>query len=69
LNQPQSPIHAAVTRARIERVIAGLPELSDERLGAIEANLFEAGELRKACSGCGSLYRPYLERCGSCGRS
>jgi uncharacterized OB-fold protein len=69
LNQSQSPIHAAVTRARIERVIAGLPELSEDRREAIEANLFEAGELRKACAGCGSLYRPYLERCGSCGRS
>jgi uncharacterized OB-fold protein len=69
LNQSQSPIQAAVTRARIERVIARLPELSEERLEGIEANLFEAGELRTACSGCGSLYRPYLERCGSCGRS
>ena len=64
----QSPIQAAVTRARIERVIARLPELSEERLEAIEANLFEVGELRAACPGCGHLYRPYLERCPTCRR-
>ena len=66
---PPSPIRAAVTRARIERVIARLPELSEERLEAVEANLFEVGELRRGCPGCGTLYRPYLERCRSCGRS
>ena len=47
MNSPQSPIHAAVTRARIERVIARLPELSEERLEGIEATLFEFGELRQ----------------------
>jgi uncharacterized OB-fold protein len=61
-----SPIQAAVTRARIERVIARLPELSDERLEAIEATLFELAELRAACNACGHLYRPYLETCKSC---
>ena len=35
-----------MTRARIERVIARLPELSEERLDGIEATLFEIGELR-----------------------
>jgi uncharacterized OB-fold protein len=66
---PVSPIRAAVTRARIERVIARLPELSDETLEAIEATLFEVGELRAACRQCGHLYRPYLERCTTCGRN
>jgi hypothetical protein len=64
--QSQSPIHAAVTRARIERVIARLPEVSEERLEGIEATLFEIGDLRAACARCGQLYRPYLERCGVC---
>jgi uncharacterized OB-fold protein len=63
---PQSPIQAAVTRARIERVIARLPELSEERLEAIEATLFEFGELRAICGTCGHLYRPYIERCATC---
>jgi hypothetical protein len=63
---PQSPIAAAVTRARIERVIARMPEISDERLDGIEANLFEIGELRARCRACGRLYRPYLERCRGC---
>ena len=66
---PPSPIHAAVTRARIERVIARLPELSEERAEAVEATLFEFGELRAACSACGHLYRPYLERCTTCRRA
>lgn len=65
----QPLIRAAVTRARIERVIARLPEVSEERLDGIEATLFEIGELRATCSGCGLLYRPYLERCGGCGRA
>ena len=64
----QSPIHAAVTRARIERVIQRLPELCEERLEGIEATLFEVGELRATCRACGQLYRPYLERCTSCRR-
>jgi uncharacterized OB-fold protein len=63
---PPSPIHAAVTRARIERVIARLPELSEERAEALEATLFEFGELRAACRACGHLYRPYLEGCTAC---
>ena len=66
MNFPESPIRAAVTRARIERVIARLPELSEERLEGIEATLFEAGELRATCRACGQLYRPYLERCATC---
>jgi uncharacterized OB-fold protein len=66
---PQPAIRAAVTRARIERVIARLPELSDERLEGIEANLFEIGELRATCSLCGQRYRPYLERCPACRRA
>jgi hypothetical protein len=64
-----SPIHAAVTRARIERVIARLPEVSEDRLDGIEATLFEIGNLRATCSGCGELYRPYIERCGTCRRA
>ena len=63
-----TPIQAAVTRARISRVIARLPELSEERLEGIEATLFEFGALRAACSACGQLYRPYLERCPTCRR-
>lgn len=66
---PDSPIHAAVTRARISRVIARLPELSDERLECIEATLFEVGDLRAACGVCGHLYRPYFERCPTCRRA
>jgi uncharacterized OB-fold protein len=66
---PQSPIHAAVTRARIERVIARLPELEDERLEGIEATLFEYGELRQTCHRCGQRFRPYLERCPACRRA
>ena len=50
MTPPQSPIRAAVTRARIERVIARLPELSEERLEGIEATLFEFGELRRRVS-------------------
>jgi hypothetical protein len=63
---PDSPIHAAVTRARVSRVISRLPALSEERLEAIEATLFEAAELRAACGVCGHLYRPYFERCRTC---
>ena len=64
---PDFPIHAAVTRARVSRVISRLPEeLSEERLEAIEATLFEAAELRAACGACGHLYRPYFERCRTC---
>jgi uncharacterized OB-fold protein len=59
---------AAVTRSRIERVIARLPELSEERLDGIEANLFELGELRARCNVCAYLYNPYLERCPTCAR-
>jgi hypothetical protein len=65
---PDSPIQSAVTRARIGRVIARLPELSDELLEGIEATLFEVGELRARCTSCGSLYRPYLEGCVTCPR-
>jgi hypothetical protein len=68
MNSPQSPIHAAVTRARIERVIARLPELSEERLEGVEATLFEFGELRQTCHRCMGSYRPYLERCPTCRR-
>jgi uncharacterized OB-fold protein len=66
---PLPPIRAAVTRARIERVIARLPESSDERLEAIEANLFEIGELRARCAVCSQLYRPYIETCTACRRA
>jgi uncharacterized OB-fold protein len=65
---PESPIRAAQTRVRVERLIARLPELSDERLEAIEDNLFELAELRSHCRRCDSLYRPYLERCPTCVR-
>jgi uncharacterized OB-fold protein len=69
MGSPESPIRAAVTQARIERVIARLPELSEERLEGIEATLFEIGELRCACCACGQLYRPYLELCPTCRRA
>jgi hypothetical protein len=68
MHSSQSPIHAAVTRARIERVISRLPELSDERIEGIETTLFEFGQLRQTCHRCGELYRPYLERCPTCRR-
>ena len=68
MNAPEPAIHAAVTRARIERVIARLPELSEERLDGIEANLFEISDLRARCTACAYLYRPYLERCPTCAR-
>ena len=61
-----SPISAAVTRARIERVIARLPATSEESIEGIEANLFDLGELRARCTACASLYRPYLEQCPTC---
>jgi hypothetical protein len=66
MNHPDSPIQAAVTRARVSRVIARLPELSEERLEGIEATLFEIGALRAACRVCGHLYRPYFQRCATC---
>ena len=65
---PDSAIQAAVTRARISRVISSLPELDEERIEAIEAALFEAAEMRAACGVCGHLYRPYFERCRVCCR-
>lgn len=68
-HSPDSPIQAAVTRARISRVISSLPDLGEDRLEAIEATLFEAGELRAACGACGHLYRPYFERCRVCRRA
>ena len=66
---PQPVIRAAVTRARIERVIARLPDISDGRLEGIEANLFEIGELRATCGSCGQLWRPYIEQCPGCRRA
>jgi uncharacterized OB-fold protein len=66
VNSPESPLRAAQTRVRVERVIARLSELSDERLEGIENNLFELAELRCRCRGCGYVYRPYLERCPTC---
>jgi uncharacterized OB-fold protein len=68
MTSPEPLNRAAVTRARIERVIARLPELSEDRLEGIEANLFELGELRARCSNCAYLYHPYLERCPTCAR-
>jgi uncharacterized OB-fold protein len=69
MTSPGSPIRAAVMRARISRVISRLPEVSEERLEAIEATLFEVGEMRAACGACGHLYRPYFERCRVCRRA
>ena len=68
MSVPESPLRAAQTRVRVARVIAGLRELSDELLEDIEDNLFELAALRSRCSSCGSLYRPYLERCSVCVR-
>ena len=48
MHSPDSSIQAAVTRARVSRVIARLRELSEERLEGIEATLFEVAQLR-AC--------------------
>ena len=66
MSSPEPSIRTAVTHARIERVIARLPELDEERLEGIEANLFELGELRKRCTTCAYLYRPYIEACPTC---
>jgi hypothetical protein len=63
---PESPIQAAVTRARISRVIARLPQSSDDLLESVEATLLEIGELRAPCRLCGQLYRPYFESCAPC---
>jgi uncharacterized OB-fold protein len=68
MSAPEPLIRTALTRARIERVIARLPELSEDRLEGIEANLFELGELRARCSVCAYLYHPYLDRCPTCAR-
>jgi uncharacterized OB-fold protein len=68
MTSPEHFIRAALTSARIERVVARLAELSDDRLEGIEANLFELGELRARCNTCAYLYHPYLERCPSCAR-
>jgi uncharacterized OB-fold protein len=66
VNVLAAPIRAAQNRVRVERVIARLPALSDERLAGVEDNLFELAELRSRCRRCASLYRPYLERCRAC---
>ena len=66
MSTPEPTIRTAVTHARIERVIARLPELDEERIEGIEANLFELGELRSRCTTCAYLYRPYLEACPTC---
>jgi hypothetical protein len=66
MHTPEPLIRAALTRARIERVVSRLPELSDEHLEGIEANLFELCELRARCSACAYLYHPYLEHCPTC---
>jgi uncharacterized OB-fold protein len=68
MSSPQPLNRTALTQARIERVIARLPELSEDRLEGIEANLFELGELRARCNVCAYLYHPYLERCPTCAR-
>ena len=60
MSLPEPPIRAAVTRARIDRVITRYAHLPDDHLETIEATLFEIGELRAACGSCGHLYRPYL---------
>ena len=69
MSAPESRIRAAQTRARIERVIARLPEVADERREGIEDNLFELAGLRSRCCRCGHLYRPYVERCPACVRA
>jgi uncharacterized OB-fold protein len=66
MSLPLFPAPAAVTRARIERVISRLPEISEERLEAIEATLWEFADLRRTCNECGELYRPYVEGCPAC---
>jgi hypothetical protein len=66
MHSPDSSIQAAVTRARVSRVMARLRALSEERLEGIEATLFEVAQLRAACRACGHLYRPYFESCATC---
>jgi hypothetical protein len=65
---PEPLIRSALTRARIDRVVARLPELGDDRLEGIEANLFELAELRARCNACAYLFHPYLGRCPTCAR-
>jgi hypothetical protein len=69
MHSPDSSIQAAVTRARVSRVMARLRALSEERLEGIEATLFEVAQLRAACRACGHLYRPYFEGCATCRRA
>ena len=69
MHSPDSSIQAAVTRARVSRVMARLRELSEERLEGIEATLFEVAQLRASCRACGHLYRPYFESCATCRRA
>ena len=64
----QSPIRQAITHSRIERLIARLPESSEQHLQGIEQNLLEWSHLRARCATCAYLYRPYLERCPTCRR-
>jgi uncharacterized OB-fold protein len=68
MNTGEPLTRAALTRARIDRVIARLPELSEERLDGIEANLFELADLTARCNLCTGIYHPYLERCPACAR-
>jgi uncharacterized OB-fold protein len=68
MNTREPLTRAAITRARIDRVIARLPELAEDRLDGIEANLFELAGLRARCNVCAYLYHPYLERCPTCTR-
>jgi hypothetical protein len=49
-------------------LIARLPELDEQHLEGIEANLYELSELRARCPVCAYLYRAYLERCPTCSR-
>jgi len=61
-------VRSSVTVARIERLIARLPQLDEQHLEGIEANLYELSELRARCPVCAYLYRAYLERCPTCSR-
>ena len=62
MHSSEPTVRSSATLARIDRLIARLPELDEQHLEGIEANLYELSELRARCTVCAYLYRPYLER-------
>jgi hypothetical protein len=68
MNPPELSIRTSATLARIDSIVARLPELDEDRAAGIAANLFELSGLRARCPACAYLYRPSFERCPKCPR-